>query len=326
METHIKTAREVLAWIEKDYFKGTGLAKASHLEGDERRAYVLAQVERLLATVHGATIMALLLSDIFWTADEGRKPMPWLDGVPQKGSDYPINPLLSLQEQQTLEDDEMARLRLILEVAGLCHDLSLHYTFNLDDAFGVENNFWASNKQLVEWLTTTEYENMNFAKVDLVAKYMNNTSVIVTYKFVITNNGDVTGYVESLKDNLPSGLEFSSELNKDWYRNEDGSLYTSALNGIAIEPGKSSEIELILTKETTEESTGTFKNNAELMRVNNIEAIEESSSENNKSSADLVISIKTGSPLLYIGITLASITVVALGAYIIKKKILNRGI
>ena len=61
----IKTAREVLAWVEKDYFKGAGLVKASHLEGDERRAYVLAQVERLLATVHGATIMALLLSDIF---------------------------------------------------------------------------------------------------------------------------------------------------------------------------------------------------------------------------------------------------------------------
>ena len=39
---------------------------------------------------------------------------------------------------------------------------------------------------------TTEYENLNFAKVDLVAKYMNNTSVIVTYKFIITNNGDVT--------------------------------------------------------------------------------------------------------------------------------------
>lgn len=167
----IKTAREVLAWVEKDYFKGAGLDKASHLEGDERRAYVLAQVERLLATVHGATIMALLLSDIFWTADEGRKPMPWLDGVPQKGSDYPINPLLSLQEQQTLSDKEMGELRLILEVAGLCHDLSLHYTFNLEDAFGVENNFWASNKQLVEWLTTTEYENIAMHTAYIMKKY-----------------------------------------------------------------------------------------------------------------------------------------------------------
>ena len=68
------------------------------------------------------------------------------------------NPLLSLQEQQTLTENEMARLRLILEVAGLCHDLALHYLFDLKEAFGIKNNWWVSNKQLVEWLSTTEYE------------------------------------------------------------------------------------------------------------------------------------------------------------------------
>ena len=173
---------------------------------------------------------------------------------------------------------------------------------------------------------TTEYENINFAKVDLVAKYMNNTSVIVTYKFVIRNNGDVTGYVDSLQDDLPKGLEFSSELNKDWYKGNDGKLYTAALSETAIEPGQSSEIELVLTKETTEESTGTFTNNAELAKISNIEAVDEKQQENNKSSADLVISIKTGSPILYIGITLGSIAIIAVGAYIIKKKILDKEI
>ena len=80
------------------------------------------------------------------------------------------------------------------------------------------------------------------------------------------------------------------------------------------------------TETTTEESTGTFKNKAELAKISNIEAVEESNTENNKASADLVISIKTGSALLYIGITLGSITLVACGAYIIKKKILDKGI
>lgn len=156
----IKTASVELAWVEKNFFKGAGLDKACRLEGDERRAYVLAQVERLLATPCGYTTAAIWLSDRFWTAEEGRK-------IYEKDP----NPLLSLQEQQTLEDDEMARLRLILEVAGLCHDLSLHYTFNLDDAFGVENNFWASNKQLVEWLTTTEYENIAMHTAYIMKKY-----------------------------------------------------------------------------------------------------------------------------------------------------------
>ena len=175
---------------------------------------------------------------------------------------------------------------------------------------------------------TIEYENKNFAKVDLVAKYMNNTDVIVTYQFIIKNNGDITGYVDELKDNLPSGLEFNSELNKDWYKGNDGNLYTTALNGIAIKPGEESEIELILTKKTTENTTGVFSNNAEVTKLSNIEVIQENTEaqENNKSSADMVLSIKTGSAILYIGITLGSLAVIAAGAYLIKKKIINKGI
>ena len=158
MDTQIKTAREMLAQIETDFFKGAGLEKACKLEGDERRNYVLAQVERLLYTTHGATTLAVWLSDMFWTADEGRVPIPWEknDAIPKPG--YLTNPLLSLKEQQTLTNDELTRLRLIMEVAGLCHDLSLYFIFDLKEAFDVKNCWWVSNKQLVEWLTTTEYE------------------------------------------------------------------------------------------------------------------------------------------------------------------------
>ena len=91
---------------------------------------------------------------MFWTADEGRVQY-----------DENPTPLLSLKEQQTLTDKEMARLRLILEIAGLCHDLSLHFTFDLEDAFGIKNNhplgysdFSVSNKRLVEWLCATKHE------------------------------------------------------------------------------------------------------------------------------------------------------------------------
>ena len=144
---HTKTAREMLAQIENDFFKGARLAKAILLKGDERRVFKLAQVERLLTEQHGSSPLAMWLSDMFWTADEGRVQME------------PVNPLLSLTDQQTLTDDEMQQLRLILEVAGLCHDVSLHFTFDLKEAFGIrKDDFWVSNKQLVEWLNTTAYE------------------------------------------------------------------------------------------------------------------------------------------------------------------------
>ena len=171
MGTQIKTAKEVLAQIERRYFKGAGLVKGCKLKGDERRAYVLSQVERLLATEYGASSMAMWLSDQFWIAGEGRQPMPWEDISPQVESGYRTNPLLSLQEQQTLTENEMARLRLILEVAGLCHDLALHYLFDLKEAFGIKNNWWVSNKQLVEWLTTTEYEHVAMHTAYIMKKH-----------------------------------------------------------------------------------------------------------------------------------------------------------
>ena len=157
--TQTITAKEVLVKIEKRYFKGAGLAKASKLEGEERRAFVLAQVERLLTEKHGSSLLAMWLSDEFWTADEGRKPI------------HEENPLLSLKEQQTLTDREMGRLRLILEVAGLCHDLALHYIFDLKEAFGIKNNWWVSNKQLVEWLSTTEYEQIAMHTAYILKKH-----------------------------------------------------------------------------------------------------------------------------------------------------------
>lgn len=174
---------------------------------------------------------------------------------------------------------------------------------------------------------TKNYQNTNFAKVDLVAKYINSASVFITYKFVITNNGDVTGYVDKLSDNLPSGLEFSSELNKNWYKGSDGMLYTT-LSEIAIEPGQSSEVELILTKQMNEDNTGTVTNTASLIQVSNLEGIEEKADQvlDNTSKADLLLTIKTGSPFMYISITLISISIIAGGAYLINKKVLNKEI
>ncbi|MBQ9674977.1 MAG: hypothetical protein IJV42_03535 [Bacteroidaceae bacterium] len=156
----IKTAREMLAKIENDFFSGVNLAEVSLFESDERRAFRLSQVERLLKEKYGNISMAMRLSDLFWTADAGRMQ-------PVKP-----NPLLLLKEQQSLTVEEIEQLRLILEIAGLCHDLTLHYTFDLKEAFGIrKNDFWASNKQLVEWLTTTTYEQIAMHTAYIMKKH-----------------------------------------------------------------------------------------------------------------------------------------------------------
>lgn len=144
--TQTKTAREMLAYIEKKIFEDVDLVKASLLKGEERRAFVLEQVERLLTPKPGYVSLALWLSDQFWTADKGREPL------------YEDDPLLSQKGQQTLTDKERSQLDVIKEIAGLCHDLGLFFLFDLKDALGVKNVWWVSNKKLVEWLTTTKYE------------------------------------------------------------------------------------------------------------------------------------------------------------------------
>lgn len=191
------------------------------------------------------------------------------------------------------------------------------------------------NKQIVDITVvdkkgteTYEYEDGHTAKVDLVAKYMNGANVIVKYRFTIENNGEVAGYVNVLKDSLPSGLEFSSELNNDWYKDTDGNLYTTALAGTVIRPGESIDIDLVLNKTMTEENAGTFVNSAEIEKISNLENIEEKeeAKENNVSSAILIISIKTGSVILYIGITTLCLAIISIGIYFIKKKVLMREI
>lgn len=168
---------------------------------------------------------------------------------------------------------------------------------------------------------TKEYKNKNFVKVDISSKYINSTNLAITYKFIVKNEGDVPGYVNKVVDNLPSGLSFDSSLNKDWYKGADGKLYNNSLSDNIIQSGETKEVELTLTKKMTENSLGTFTNNAEITEMSNIQAIQETATDNNKSSANLIISIATGAAMMYIGITIGCIAVVAGGTYLIKKKV-----
>ena len=218
-QTNTKTAKQELAFIEKKLFKGAGLDKASRLEGEERRAYRLAQVDRLLSVKYGASSLAIHLSDWFWTADEGR--VQYEEGP---------SPLLSLKDQQTLTEREMNRLRLILEIAGLCHDLSLHFVFDLKEAFGVKNDFWVSNKQLVEWLNTTPYEHIAKHTAYIMKKYAIN---VYAYRFYLPAQDELAqlysekyqhrlGYPEDTevppRDYVSTILDSLLEIERHWQR------------------------------------------------------------------------------------------------------------
>ena len=153
------------------------------------------------------------------------------------------------------------------------------------------------------------------------------------YKIVVTNEGSIANYVRKVVDYTPKDMKFNSELNKDWYTANNGDLYNSSLANTKIEPGQSKEISLTLIKKMTDTNTGIVNNNAEIYEVYNEEGKQDVDSiagnkvsgEDDMSSADLVISVKTGDAIIYTIIISSIICIVlAVSIYYIRKIVLRK--
>lgn len=182
-------------------------------------------------------------------------------------------------------------------------------------------------------IKTYNYDNLKVAKVEIPAKELKNATVIVEYKIVLTNEGSIANYVRKVVDYTPKGMNFNSELNKDWYTSNNGDLYNSSLANTKIEPGQSKEMSLTLIKKMTDTNTGIVNNNAEIYEVYNEEGKQDVDSiagnkvsgEDDMSSADLVISVKTGDAIIYTIIISSIICIVlAVSIYYIRKIVLRK--
>lgn len=180
---------------------------------------------------------------------------------------------------------------------------------------------------------TYNYNNLKVAKVEIPAKELKNATVIVEYKIVVTNEGSIANYVKKVVDYTPKDMKFNSELNRDWYAASNGDLYNSSLANTKIEAGQSKELSLTLTKKMTENNVGIVNNNAEIYEVYNEEGKQDIDSvagnkvsgEDDISSADLVISVKTGDAIIYTLIISSLIcATVAVSIYYIRKIVLRR--
>lgn len=177
-----------------------------------------------------------------------------------------------------------------------------------------------------------KYNDVKFAKVDLKDNQVFETTIIVEYKIKVTNEGEVPGYAKKIVDYIPSDMTFSSELNEEWYIGESKNAYNASLANTLINPGETKEVILVLTKKMTDDNTGTINNVAEIYEASNDYGLQDVDSivankvqeEDDYSSADVVIGIKTGEKYVYIAITLISIAILGIGIYFINKKVLRR--
>lgn len=170
------------------------------------------------------------------------------------------------------------------------------------------------------------YDKSQLAKVEIKSKEIQGATILVEYKLVITNEGEIPTSANKVIDYIPDGLQFSSELNKNWNLNPKGELINDSLSNTKIEPGNSAELNLILIKSMTVNSTGTYTNSAEIGEINNSLKINDADStpankvqtEDDYSKADLIISVSTGA-VIYISIVIGIILLISIVILLIVK-------
>lgn len=167
------------------------------------------------------------------------------------------------------------------------------------------------------------YDKEKLAKIEIAGKQLDNSTVTVEYKIEITNDGEAPGYANEITDKIPSEMKFNKELNKEWSKNNDGTVTNTTLKNKLINAGETKTLTLILTKDMTRDTTGTITNLAEINKSSNDYAMSDNNKENNSSLAQLIISVKTGM-VVYIGLIITFIATLGIGLYFIKEKVLRK--
>lgn len=173
-----------------------------------------------------------------------------------------------------------------------------------------------------------KYNNTQLAKVEIDKKLVNNTNIIVEYEIKITNEGEIAGYVNDIVEKIPNGFKLDSEMNKTWHNGSKNQLHNTSLENERINPGESKTVSIILRKSLTENNIGRFVNTAEIGKsINDLLVTDKDSTpgnnahnEDDQSTAEVIISIKTGEVII-ISIIVEIITIVLIIiAFVIRKR------
>lgn len=124
-------------------------------------------------------------------------------------------------------------------------------------------------------------------KIELKPSKIEETEIIITYEIIIKNEGEIKGKAR-ISEIIPQGYEI---LDKDsrWQEN-DGMLEAE----IELEPGKTEKLTIKQRWLNTTENLGYKSNNVEIGKIENVPDFEDTSKENNKSSAGIIINVNTG--------------------------------
>ena len=177
---------------------------------------------------------------------------------------------------------------------------------------------------------TAEDDPEEIVKVDLKKSSLKNIVVKFEYKIRITNEGEIAGYAKEISDYIPEGLRFDQAENPLWQEAE-GKVTTDQLKDKLLNPGESVEVSIILTWINREDNMGLKVNVAEISKdYNEYGTPDIDSTPNNQKpgeddidDAKVMLTVKTGEIIFYIGTTIAVLTILGVGIVGIKKYVLK---
>lgn len=168
-------------------------------------------------------------------------------------------------------------------------------------------------------------------KLEIKESQVKKINVKYVYTIRITNEGEIEGYDKEITDYIPKGLKFVQEDNPDWYVIRDGVIGTRALENTLLKPGEYAEVQVVLTWINGKENFGEKINVAEISEDYNEPGVPDiDSTPNNQvpdeddiDDAPVIITVKTGSEQIYVGLILIILVTFAGGVGLIKKYVLE---
>ena len=167
-------------------------------------------------------------------------------------------------------------------------------------------------------------------KVDLKKSKINKVTIKFRYKIRVKNEGNIAGYAKELKDYIPNGLKFVPEDNPLWKQIDEKTITTDQTKDILLQPGDTTEVEVVLTWINDSENFGVMDNWAEISKDHNDfnSPDIDSTPDNNKKGEDDIddapvsVGVQTGQIKTFTTIGLAVLAILSSGVVLIKKFVL----
>ena len=129
-------------------------------------------------------------------------------------------------------------------------------------------------------------------KVEVVGSTINSTEVKITYIIEIKNIGELDGTAK-VEEDIPEDFKLNDETGDEWKETEDGILEAE----VELKAGETKELKVVLDWIQGNYRFGVQKNTVRLTETTNEANYEEADTEDNESSAEVVMGVKTGSEI-----------------------------